>query len=361
VLLPVRSFKPCAEEFLEKKVAIVVSPDQLQSYQLGKLKIMPGLVLSPMSGVTGSAFRRLIRELNPGSVGLVVSEFVSVEALTRHIPRTMEMMRFHPDERPLGIQIFGYDIERMVEGARMAEAAGADVVDINCGCPAPKVVRKGGGCELMRQPLHLARIIRAVRAAISIPLTIKIRSGYDQQSQNALQVSKIAQDEGADGLAIHPRTRAQMYRGRADWDLVYEVASAVAIPVLGSGDITAREDALARLGNSTGGRLAGLLIGRAALSNPMIFGEIISGRSLQVRHSAALALAILGRYAELLSETLPPKAAVGRMKQLSSGMCRGYEWRKPLLMASSFDEQRRLIDALGKGFQALPGIAPPPP
>jgi tRNA-dihydrouridine synthase B len=144
-------------------------------FNIRNIKISPGLVLAPMSGVTTSAFRRLLKSTNPGAIGLVVSEFISVEALTRQVVRSLEMMRFRPEERPVGIQIFGYDINRLRDAAMMVQDAGVDLIDLNCGCPAPKVVRKGGGCELMRIPDHLCKIVREIRRSVSIPF-------YDQSS-----------------------------------------------------------------------------------------------------------------------------------------------------------------------------------
>ena len=306
-----------------------------RSFQIRNIKIDPALVLSPMSGVTCSAFRRLIREFNPGAVGLVISEFISVEGLTRQSDRSLAMMRFHPSERPFGIQIFGYDIERMRNAAIMAQDAGADLVDINCGCPAPKVVKKGGGCELMRQPEHLTQIFREVRKAVNIPLTMKMRSGWDEGSRNALQIAKIAESEGLDAIAVHGRTRAQLYRGEADWSVVDEVARTVKVPVSGSGDVVDADSAALRFQ----GPLAGLFIGRAALWNPLVFSEIAQGKRHDLRHDAHLVLSILERYLALLREEFHDRVVVGRFKQLVSQMCRGYEWRKDLCRAMKLDQQ----------------------
>ena len=309
------------------------------SYNVGKLPISPALVLSPMSGVTTSSFRRLIKELNPGSVGLVVTEFISVEAMTRKVPRTLSMMRYLPEERPFAIQIFGYDIERMRDSALMCQDAGVDLVDINCGCPAPKVVRKGGGCELMRQPEHLTNIIREVRKVLQIPLTIKFRSGWDASSQNAVEIARIAESEGVDGVAIHGRTRSQLYRGDADWDLVATVKKLVKIPVCGSGDVVDRASALHRF--SLG--VDGLFIGRAAMSNPFVFSEITSGVHVDLKRDPLRAINILERYISLLSEEFNAKASIGKVKQLASQMCRGHEWRKPLLAAKDLKEQQQIL------------------
>lgn len=304
----------------------------IDGYQVGSVKVNPGLVLAPMSGVTTSSFRRLIKELNPGAVGLLVTEFVSVEGLTRQARRTVEMMRFVEGERPLAIQIFGYELGRMRDAARIVEDTGADIVDINCGCPAPKVVRKGGGCELMRQPDHLRQIFQQVRSAVSIPVTMKMRSGWDSTSHNCLEIAHMAQEEGLNAVAIHGRTRVQLYRGEADWSFAQEAVRRVSIPVVGSGDVVDRASAEQKL--STG--VQGLMIGRGALSNPLIFSEIASGNAMPFRFNEKRCLEVLVRYSELLTEEFSSKASIGKLKQLASQMARGHAWRKELLMVDSF-------------------------
>jgi tRNA-dihydrouridine synthase B len=323
----------------------------IKSYAVRDLAINPGLVLSPMSGVTTRPFRRLIKELNPGGVGLVVSEFVSVEGMTRGSRRTLEMMRFSEEERPYCVQIFGYDIDRMRDAALMVQDLGADIVDINCGCPAPKVVKRGGGCELMRQPDHLQAIIREVRKAVSIPLTLKIRAGWDEGSKNALEVATMAQSEGIEALTIHGRTRAQLYRGMADWDLVEFVADRLSIPVLGSGDVVDRQSAADRLK----GKIAGLFIGRASMWNPLVFSEIISGEAHTLRGDHNRMLQILLRYSELLREDFQESSCAGKMKQLASQMCRGALWRKQLLTLNTLREQLDLLDRVRDGAFAQVG------
>ncbi len=307
----------------------------IPSYKVGDICIAPGLVLSPMSGVTTRPFRRLIKELNPGAVGLLVSEFVSVEGMTRGSKRTLEMMRFAEEERPYCVQIFGYDVSRMRDAALMVQDMGADLIDINCGCPAPKVVKKGGGCELMRQPQHLRAVIREVRAHVSIPLTIKIRSGWDDASRNALEIAIMAEDEGVQALAIHGRTRAQLYRGEADWDIVEHIASEVSIPVLGSGDVVDATSAQERLR----GGVAGLFIGRASMYNPLVFSEILGGSPCALRHDHRRMVEVLFRYIELLREDFLDGSCPGKLKQLVSQMCKGAPWRKSLLGLHSLEEQ----------------------
>jgi tRNA-dihydrouridine synthase B len=323
----------------------------IQSYVVRAIQVNPGLVLSPMSGVTTRPFRRLIKELNPGAVGLVVSEFVSVEGMTRGSRRTLEMMKFSEEERPYCVQIFGYDIDRMRDAALMVQDIGADIVDINCGCPAPKVVKRGGGCELMRQPDHLQLIIREVRKALTIPLTLKIRAGWDEGSRNAIEIARMAESEGIEALAVHGRTRAQLYRGSADWELVEKIADAVSIPVLGSGDVVDRASAEMRLK----GKIAGLFIGRASMWNPLVFSEILTGASDTIRNDQHKMLAILFRYIELLREDFPETSCAGKVKQLASQMCRGAQWRKNLLTLNSLAEQLNLLEAVRDGGFGMPG------
>jgi nifR3 family TIM-barrel protein len=308
-----------------------------------------------MSGVTCMAFRRLIKECNPGAVGLVVTEFISVEALTRNIKRSLDMMRYDETERPFSIQIFGYDPQRMRDAARMAQDAGADVVDINCGCPAPKVVRKGGGCELMRQPEHLRKVISHVRPAVTVPLTLKMRAGWDVHSINCVDVARMCESSGIDGLAVHGRTRTQMYRGDADWGIIKEVQRAVRIPVLGSGDVTDYASFNARVPpeGEDGPTLAGAMIGRGALQNPFVFTEIAFGKPCSVRGDEAAALAVMNRYAELLSEEFPPKVRIGKLKQLGSQMLRGFPWRKDLLLAPDFDSQMKVLAQVAERVPVL--------
>jgi tRNA-dihydrouridine synthase B len=311
-----------------------------------------------MSGVTSSAFRRFIRELNPLSVGYMVSEFISVEGLTRLGRKSLQMMRYQACERPLGIQIFGYDIERMCHAAQMVEASGVEVVDINCGCPAPKVVKRGGGCELMRQPEHLTRMIREVRKAISIPLTIKIRSGWDEKSLNALDIARMAESEGVNAITVHGRTRTALYRGSADWEIVARIVDTVSIPVFGSGDVVDAASARERLSSG----VAGLYIGRAVLSDPFVFSkitaELFSERPVcQVPYDAessevpriltdrAMATLLL-RYRTLLHEEFSVEGSVGKIKQLASPMGRGRAWIKNLLRCMTDKEQYSLLTCI---------------
>lgn len=318
-------------------------------YSIGKLRVSPGLVLAPMSGVTHSAFRRMVRALNPGAVGLVISEFISVEGLTRDSRRSLDMMRYRETERPVGIQIFGYDLARMRDAARMIEDSGVDLLDINCGCPAPKVVKNGGGCELMRQPKHLAQILRAVRQAVSMPLSMKMRSGWDENSRNAMEVAHIAEAEGIEAIAVHGRTRSQLYRGQADWEIVSEIANSVKIPVLGSGDVI--DFSSARKSIQTG--VKGLFVGRAALSRPWVFSDIIEQRDYapQQKIEQNRLVQVLKMYIQFLLEDFKAEHCVGRVKQLVSQMCRGYEWCTRICRVNSLVEQLEILKQVEQQVQ----------
>jgi nifR3 family TIM-barrel protein len=277
-----------------------------------------------MSGVTDCAFRCLVRACSGDSVGLVVSEFIAAEALTRDVDKSIAMMRFHEWERPISIQIFGADVDRMVRAAVLVEKTGADIVDVNCGCPAPKVVRRGGGAELMRQASRLREIVSGIASAVSIPVTVKIRSGWDAGNLNAREIAAVVQDAGAQMLAVHGRTRVQLYTGEADWHLVRSVRGDLKIPVIGSGDVTTPRRALERL---SAGDADGVMIGRAALDNPWIFAQIAdvdAGREPRVP-SLEERVAALVRFRNLLRETLPDRAFLGRFRGLACRMVKGMD------------------------------------
>lgn len=242
-----------------------------QDFFIGPKRIYPNAYLAPMSGVTDISFRRLVSKLAGGRTGLLVTEFVSVEGLTRDNPKSMRQMAFAPEEHPLSIQIFGGEPSRMAGGAKIAEETGCDFVEINCGCPAPKVVSKGGGSGLLRDLPNLAAIVRSVKASVSIPVTVKVRVGWNDDLITLFETQKIIEGEGASALVIHGRTRAQGYKGLANWDLIAEAKTRATIPVVGNGDIVRVEDILHRL--ETYG-VDGVAVGRGAMHNPWIFAQI---------------------------------------------------------------------------------------
>jgi nifR3 family TIM-barrel protein len=226
-------------------------------------------------------------------------------------------MAFDDRERPISIQLYGANVEKMAEGARMVEDAGADSVEINCGCPAPKIVRRGGGAGLLRDLPLLGRILAATANAVSIPVTLKIRNGWCEKSVNALETLKVAQENGAKAIGVHGRTREALYRGEADWDIIRSMAEAATIPVLGSGDILTPEGAQARL-KETG--CDGVLIGRGAIRNPWIFRQVVDGAAGREPFKPTWAdkVDLLRGYRESLARMYPAKVAPGRMKMMLS-------------------------------------------
>src|SRR5712691_2308680 len=214
----------------------------VNSFRIRDLEIAPPLILSPMAGVTDISFRRLLKRR--GGIGLTVSEFISVEGLTRNNPKSKRQMRFYEAERPFAVQIFGAQPERMRMAAEMAEEVGADILDVNCGCPAPKVVKHGGGSGLLKDHPRLEEILKEIKKAITIPMTVKIRAGYYDHTINAVETAKLAEACGAEHMALHGRTKEQGYRGLANWDLVRAIKENVNVPVSGSGDVATIEQAL---------------------------------------------------------------------------------------------------------------------
>jgi nifR3 family TIM-barrel protein len=236
----------------------------------------PPFGVAPMAGMTDTAFRRLVKR--HGGCGLVVTEMVSSEGLVRGIDRTLEYAEYTEDERPVSIQIFGGDPGRMADAARIVEDMGADVVDINMGCPVPKIAKHDAGCSLMRQPEHAAAIVRSMARAVRIPVTVKMRAGWNEREINAPTLARMVEDAGAAAVTVHGRTAAQSYTGRADWDLVARIADAVGIPVIGSGDCVEPEHVVERLASG----VDGVLVGRGVLRNPWILAQardLLEGRA----------------------------------------------------------------------------------
>ncbi len=241
----------------------------MRIHPLDAIKKNP-FVLAPMAGITDHAFRSFMRKLD---AGVVVTELVSATGLEYKSERTRSLMSFDEDQRPIGIQFFGEEPAIIARAAQIAEADGADFVDLNFGCPVPKVVKKGAGSAMLKDLPAMQKVLSACVKAVKIPVTIKIRTGWDQNSRNAVDVCNLAHDEGITWVAIHGRTRAAGYAGLADWDFITEVKSKTKIPVLGNGDILTPQNAVSRLKESG---CDGVLIGRGALKNPLIFADALS-------------------------------------------------------------------------------------
>ncbi len=243
--------------------------------KIGAVELPSPLAIAPMAGMTDTAFRRLVKR--HGGCGLVVTEMVSAEGLVRGIDRTLEYAEYTEEERPISIQIFGGDPDKMAAAAQIVEGMGADIVDVNMGCPVPKIAKHNAGCSLMREPAHAASVIGAMAKAVKIPVTVKMRAGWNDDDRNAPTLARMVQDAGAAAIAVHGRTAAQSYSGSADWDLVAKIASEMAIPVFGSGDCIEPQQIVDRLRSGVGG----VLVGRGVLRNPWILAQaadLIAGR-----------------------------------------------------------------------------------
>ena len=250
--------------------------DRTEALTIGAVAVPSPFVVAPMAGMTDTAFRRLVKR--QGGCGLVVTEMVSSEGLVRGIDRTLEYAEYTEEERPVSIQIFGGDPEKMAAAAQIVEGMGADIVDVNMGCPVPKISKHNAGCSLMRDLQHAAAVVNAMTRAVKIPVTVKMRAGWNDASRNAPELARRVQDAGAAAVTIHGRTAEQSYKGFADWDLVSRVADDLRIPVLGSGDCIEAEQIIERL--RTGVR--GVLVGRGVLRNPWILAQaadVAAGRA----------------------------------------------------------------------------------
>jgi tRNA-dihydrouridine synthase B len=273
------------------------------------------LRLAPMAGVTNAPFRVVARECG---AGLLTSEEIDARGLVADSGHTRELARYLPEEHPIAFQLLGSDPEILAEAARRLEDAGADGIDLNMGCPVAKIVAKGHGAALMRDGVAAAVIFRTVRKAVRGPFTIKIRGGWDDRSLNAVEIARFAEDEGVDGITVHPRTRSQQFTGRAPWEIIAAVVEAVRLPVIGNGDVRSRADAKAMVA-ATG--CAGVMIGRGALGAPWVFASAAVTREERAR--------FVRRHADLIDAHFPPRVALIQLKKHLAWYTHGLPFAAP--------------------------------
>ena len=288
--------------------------------QIGHIKLVNPVILAPMAGVTDLPFRLLAKEMD---CGLVYSEMVSDKGLLYKNNHTMDMLKIDERERPVAMQIFGSDPTSMAKAAQFVESAGTDIIDINMGCPTPKIIKNGSGAALMCQPELAYRIMASVVEAVKVPVTVKIRKGWSQTSINAVEMAKLAEKAGIAAVAIHGRTREQFYSGEADWNIIREVKESVGIPVIGNGDIRTPYDAEKML-IETG--CDGLMIGRGAQGNPWIFRQVaqyLATGEIVPPPTASERLSVMLRHLDMLVEYKGEHLGIREMRRHGAWYTKG--------------------------------------
>jgi tRNA-dihydrouridine synthase B len=315
--------------------------------RIGTLQLRNWLVLAPMSGRTNLPFRLIAKEMG---AGLVSTEMISAMGLSRGQAKTYSYLATHPDERPVAAQLFGCEADAMATSARIVADTGIDAIDINMGCPAKKVVKTGSGVALMRDAQKAARIIHAIRRCIPVPLTVKIRAGWSPREANAIEIAKVIEDNGADGICVHPRFASQGFSGTADWELIGRIKERVNIPVIGNGDVSTPSLALQMRSETN---CDGVMIGRAALSNPWIFKQALeieqrgsfTTPGLDDRHR------LIRKHYELLVRYLGEKRAAHLIRGLLLLYTKGLPSRGFLRgLISEIDGRERLLYTLHAYF-----------
>lgn len=295
--------------------------------KIGTVKLKNNLILAPIAGISSLPFRLIAKEFG---AGLCFTEMVSSEALVRNNKKTGPLLKTDPLEKPVGVQIFGANPEVMAKAASLLENRGFDIIDINAGCPVKKVTRNNAGAALMKNPKLLRQILLEVRKAISVPLMLKFRSGWNVHSINAVEIAKIAEDCGVDAATIHPRTASQLFSGKADWDIIHKVKNSVKIPVIGNGDVFTPYNAVTLL-KETG--CDGVMIGRGAFGNPWIFENILK----ILNHEEPVQRPLAEELGRILIKQLDYSIQLKGDKQAVLDMRKQYSWyAKNLPGASRF-------------------------
>ncbi|MFQ7311945.1 MAG: tRNA dihydrouridine synthase DusB [Sellimonas sp.] len=316
----------------------------MKKLKIGNVELENRYILAPMAGVTDLSFRLLCKEQG---AGLLCMEMVSAKAILYKNRNTKSLLEIHPKESPVSLQLFGSDPDIMSEIAKQIEELPFAILDINMGCPVPKIVKNGEGSALMRNPALVHEIVSKVAKAIEKPVTVKIRKGFDDDSVNAVEIARIIEDAGAAAVAVHGRTREQYYSGKADWDIIRQVKEAVSIPVIGNGDVSSGEDA-ERMVSET--RCDGIMVGRAVQGNPWIFQELIhyeeTGEKL-ARPSVTEVREMMLRHAKLQMECKGDYTAIREMRKhvawYTAGFPNSARLRAEINQVESYEELEKLL------------------
>lgn len=318
--------------------------------KIGGLSLKNRLIMAPMAGITNPPFRLIAKRLG---VGLVVTEMVSAVGLSRGHEKTFRYLEGSPEEKPLSVQIFGADPQIMAMAAEIAIEKGADLVDINMGCPARKVVKNGSGGALLRNPAAVRDMVTAVRKVCTVPLTVKIRAGWSPLEANFLEIARIIEDCGADAVAVHPRFVKQGFSGQADWGIIREVKKNLGIPVIGNGDVF-KPDLALKMREETG--CDGVMIGRGAMGNPWIFRQILDlEQGLEARPpDLSERRAVITTHFELLSRIIGENRASKLMRGLLLGYTKGLPHSSRFRGSfTGIKDFQTMVDALDQYFDTL--------